>query len=242
MSKVRHVLSELVRRQVLRTLGAYIVIIWGLAQGLAGLSPSFGIPDWVTRLFIYTAIGATPLVAWLAWRYQFTMQGVVRDPEDEEAALDGTGLLNRARSRHDSLGVSAIIVSWQSENEELQMVESTEPIVIGRDTGCDVVIMNPSREPQSCSDLGSQQCLVCHRPPECQWHLAGWRSHRGRRTQRPGHVVARSRRSPAENQRPGHRHDGRIRYRTVNTQLLKASASHRNHCAFGYPRHPNSFR
>lgn len=143
MSKVRHVLSELVRRQVLRTLGAYVVIIWGLAQGLAGLSPSFGIPDWVTRLFIYTAIGATPLVAWLAWRYQFTMQGVVRDPEDEEEALDGTGLLNRARSRHDSLGVSAIIVSWQSEGEELQMVESTEPIVIGRDSGCDVVIMNP---------------------------------------------------------------------------------------------------
>ena len=143
MSKVHYVFSELVRRQVFRTLGAYIVIIWGLAQGIAGLFPSFGIPDWVTRSFIYAAIGATPLVAWLAWRYQFTMQGLVRDPEDEEAALDGTGLLNRARSRHDPLGVSAIIVSWQSEGEERQMVESTEPIVIGRDTGCDVVIMNP---------------------------------------------------------------------------------------------------
>ena len=143
MSKARHVFSELVRRQVFRTLGAYIVIIWGLAQGIAGLFPSFGIPDWVTRFFIYTAIGATPLVAWLAWRYQFTMQGLVRDPEDEEAALDGTGLLNRARSRHDSLGVSAMIVSYQSEGEELQRVESSEPIVIGRDTGCDVVIMNP---------------------------------------------------------------------------------------------------
>ena len=143
MSKVRHVLSELVRRQVFRTLGAYIVIIWGLAQGIAGLLPSFGIPDWVTRSFIYAAISATPLVAWLAWRYQFTMQGLVRDPEDEGAVLDGTGLLNHARSRHDPLGVSAIIVSWQSEGEEIQMVESTEPIVIGRDTGCDVVIMNP---------------------------------------------------------------------------------------------------
>ena len=143
MSKVRHVLSELVRRQVFRTLGAYIVIVWGLAQGIAGLFPSFGIPDWVTRFFIYTAIGATPLVAWLAWRYQFTMQGLVRAPEDEEAALDGTGLLNHARSRHDPLGISAIVVSWQSEGEERQMVESTEPIVIGRDTGCDVVIMNP---------------------------------------------------------------------------------------------------
>ena len=143
MSKVRHVLSELVRRQVFRALGAYIVIIWGLAQGIAGLLPSFGIPDWVTRSFIYAAISATPLVAWLAWRYQFTMQGLVRDPEDEGAVLDGTGLLNHARSRHDPLGVSAIIVSWQSEGEEIQMVESTEPIVIGRDTGCDVVIMNP---------------------------------------------------------------------------------------------------
>ena len=119
MSKARHVFSELVRRQVFRTLGAYIVIIWGLAQGIAGLFPSFGIPDWVTRSFIYAAIFATPLVAWLAWRYQFTMQGLVRDPEDEEAALDGTGLLNRARSRHDPLGVSAIIVSWQSGRDSV---------------------------------------------------------------------------------------------------------------------------
>ena len=36
-----------------------------------------------------------------------------------------------------------MIVSYQSEGEELQRVESSEPIVIGRDTGCDVVIMNP---------------------------------------------------------------------------------------------------
>ena len=46
-------------------------------------------------------------------------------------------------ARHDTLGVSPIIVSWQSEGEELQMVESIDPIVVGRDSGCDVVIMNP---------------------------------------------------------------------------------------------------
>ena len=89
-----------------RTLGAYIVIIWGLAQGLAGLFPSFGVPDWVLRSFVYASIAATPLVVILAWKYQFTMQGLVRDPGDEEAELDGTGLLNRARTKHDTLGIS----------------------------------------------------------------------------------------------------------------------------------------
>ena len=44
MSKLRGFFTELVRRQMFRTVGAYIVIVWGLAQGLAGLFPSFGVP------------------------------------------------------------------------------------------------------------------------------------------------------------------------------------------------------
>ena len=143
MSKLRGFFTELMRRQVFRTVGAYIVIIWGLAQGLAGLFPSFGVPDWVLRSFVYASIAATPLVVMLAWKYQFTMQGLVRDPEDEEAELDGTGLLKRARTKHDTLGVSPITVSWQSEGEGTQQVETSQPIVVGRDTGCDIVILNP---------------------------------------------------------------------------------------------------
>jgi hypothetical protein len=143
MSKLRGFFTELVRRQMFRTVGAYIVIVWGLAQGLAGLFPSFGVPDWVLRSFVYASIAATPLVIMLAWKYQFTMQGLVRDPEDEEAELDGTGLLNRARTKHDTLGISPITVSWQSEGEATQQVETSKPIVIGRDTGCDIVVLNP---------------------------------------------------------------------------------------------------
>lgn len=142
MSKARHVLSELVRRQVFRTLGAYIVIIWGLAQGLAGLAPSFGVPDWAVRVFVYGAIAATPLVAWLAWRYQFTMQGVVRDPEDAEEALDGTAILNRVRAKHDTLGITPIVITWTSEDGESRSLESMGPTIIGRDAGCDIVIRN----------------------------------------------------------------------------------------------------
>ena len=143
MSKVRYLLAELVRRQMFRTLGAYIVIVWGLAQGFAGLFPSFGVPDWVLRSFIYASMAATPLVVILAWKYQFTMQGLVRDTGNEDTELDGTGLLNHARARHDTLGISPIIVSWQSQGEAQQRVESSAPIVIGRDSGCDVVILDP---------------------------------------------------------------------------------------------------
>ena len=143
MSKLRGFFTELVRRQMFRTVGAYIVIVWGLAQGLAGLFPSFGVPDWVLRSFVYASIAATPLVVILAWKYQFTMQGLVRDPGDEEAELDGTGLLNRARTKHDTLGISPVTVSWQSEGEATQQIETSQPIVIGRDTGCDIVVLNP---------------------------------------------------------------------------------------------------
>ena len=143
MSKVRHFLAELVRRQMFRTLGAYIVIVWGLAQGFAGLLPIFGVPAWVLRSFIYASVAATPLVLILAWKYRFTMQGLVRDTGDKDTELDGTGLLNYARARHDTLGISPIIVSWQSQGEALQKIESSAPIVIGRDTGCDLVILDP---------------------------------------------------------------------------------------------------
>ncbi len=143
MSKLRGFFTELVRRQMFRTVGAYIVIVWGLAQGLAGLFPSFGVPDWVLRSFVYACIFATPLVVMLAWKYQFTMRGLIRDPEDEEAELDGTGLLNRARAKHDTLGISPIVVFWQGEGEVPQRLETNEPIVIGRDTGCDIVVLNP---------------------------------------------------------------------------------------------------
>ena len=139
MDKVRAFFAELIRRQMFRTLGAYIVIIWGLAQGFAGLFPSF-IPDWVLRAFIYASVAATPLVVIVAWKYQFTMQGLVRDPADEQAELDGTGLSTRAR--HDTLGVSLYHRLVAVRCEELQMVESIDPIVVGRDSGCDVVIMN----------------------------------------------------------------------------------------------------
>ena len=143
MSKVRYLLAELVRRKMFRTLGAYIVIVWGLAQGFAGLFPIFGVPNWVLRFFIYASVTATPLVVILAWKYRFTMQGLVLDTGDEGTELDGTGLLNHARARHDTLGISPITLSWQSQGKALQIVESSTPIVIGRDTGCDVVILDP---------------------------------------------------------------------------------------------------
>ena len=105
MAKVRAFFAELIRRQMFRTLGAYIVIIWGLAQGFAGLFPSFGVPDWVLRAFIYASVAATPLVVIVAWKYQFTMQGLVRDPADEQAELDGTSRYARRQPYHRLVAV-----------------------------------------------------------------------------------------------------------------------------------------
>ena len=93
------------------------------------------------RAFIYASV-ETPLVVIVAWKYQFTMQGL-REILQTSKQSSMAPVCSIARARHDTLGVSPIIVSWQSEGEELQMVESIDPIVVGRDSGCDVVIMNP---------------------------------------------------------------------------------------------------
>ena len=56
--------SELRRRNVFRAGALYIGAIWALAQGIAQLGPSVGLPDWSTRWFIVACAIGFPF--WIA--------------------------------------------------------------------------------------------------------------------------------------------------------------------------------
>lgn len=81
VADARGLFAELRRRNVLRAGVLYIGATWALAQGIAQLGPSIGLPDWTTRWFLIAAIIGFPFWVAFAWFYEFTPQGLKRESE-----------------------------------------------------------------------------------------------------------------------------------------------------------------
>lgn len=80
MTNLRGWFAELRRRKVVRDGLVYVAAVWALAQGVAQLGPSFGMPGWVTRWFVVACIIGFPFWLLFAWYYDITPQGIVREP------------------------------------------------------------------------------------------------------------------------------------------------------------------
>ncbi len=125
LARMHELYGELSRRRVIRTTGIYVVGVWLLAQGAADLFPAFGLPDWTVRAFVIGGVLGLPLVIVLAWMFDITPHGVVRDPQDIEQVAGASG----------NAGTAAVTVSarWQAgDGNERHRRFSTE-FVIGRD-------------------------------------------------------------------------------------------------------------
>jgi TolB-like protein/Tfp pilus assembly protein PilF len=79
----RSFFAELARRNVLRAAALYAGAVWALAQGIAQLGPSFGMPDWGTRWFVIAGVIGFPFWLVFAWFYEFTPEGLKRESEIE---------------------------------------------------------------------------------------------------------------------------------------------------------------
>ncbi len=92
----RSFFAELARRNVLRAGALYAGAIWALAQGIAQLGPSFGMPEWGTRWFVIGGVIGFPFWLAFAWYYEFTPEGLKReseiDPGDSITAHTGKKL------------------------------------------------------------------------------------------------------------------------------------------------------
>jgi len=93
---MKRLLDELRRRNVLRAAVLYVGAIWALAQGIAQLGPSLGLPDWSTRWFIVAGVIGFPLWIAFAWFFELTPEGLKRerdiDPGDSIARTTGRKL------------------------------------------------------------------------------------------------------------------------------------------------------
>lgn len=137
--------KELARRGVFRALGAYIAIVWLLAQGLVDLFPAFGFSDQAIQIFLTVSVAAAPLVVFLSWRYDLTRKGLLRDPADvaiaRQQALAMMGQLDATRTTMVPSETQSIIeVIWQDKKGNQHGRKYSKAFVIGRDVGADVIL------------------------------------------------------------------------------------------------------
>jgi len=135
----------MVRRGVIRALGAYVFVVWALAVGLVDLLPAVGFPDWAIRVFLATAIAATPVVGFVAWKYDLTSKGFLPDKLDVAnrvgAQQNPAGPTTRV-SPHSGAGRSLVEVKWLDETGEPFELEFDRRFQVGRDLQADIRIQD----------------------------------------------------------------------------------------------------
>lgn len=138
----KKLVTELNRRGVIRALIAYAVFVWLAATGLVDLFPAVGFPEWSIRVFLAGALFATPLVAFLAWRYNLTLRGVLRDPADVNVPLPDTVARANSPTRKSAAGqdtaVGSLLATWRTTDGELCEREFHSEFIVGRDFQADV--------------------------------------------------------------------------------------------------------
>lgn len=130
-NRVTRFLTELKRRKVFKVTGVYLVAAWGLSAGAAEILPTVGLPEWSVRALVIGLFTATPIVALLAWLYEFSERGIERDFGPDKFTEQETVVVHPA-------GVPVLTVHWQ--NRARQFVSSFD---IGRDEACGMQVLDP---------------------------------------------------------------------------------------------------
>lgn len=162
---IKKLVAELTRRSVLRALGAYGIAIWLLAQGLVDLLPAVGMPDWAIRVFLVVAVGFTPVVAVIAWKYDLTSKGFLRDRQDvalqrQSVLRDAIGPTAASLPRRRD-GRSIMEASWTGDEGEKIQRRFATAFVIGRDYQAEIRL---------CDDRVSRRHVKVY-PEGDEWYL-----------------------------------------------------------------------
>ena len=75
-------IEELIRRQVFKSAGIYIVAAWVLLQVADIVVPAAGLPDWIVTFVLYILILGFPFAVMLSWFFDLTRKGVEREDGD----------------------------------------------------------------------------------------------------------------------------------------------------------------
>jgi len=132
--------AELKRRQVFKVSSVYAVTAWGACMGAAQLLPAFGAPDWTVRMFVVVAILGLPMAAVLAWAYEITPKGIVRDEGDAPAGDDVLPVRTNTTVMFGAQG--SVRVSWTDGLGAHEKVFYRD-FRMGRDAACEIHLDDP---------------------------------------------------------------------------------------------------
>jgi hypothetical protein len=135
MSRVATFAKELLRRKVVRVVGAYLGIFWALVLGVASLLEPLDVPNFVFYALLIVGAAGTPLAAFLAWKYDIVPPQLVRDLKDLEAENPG---LSWARVRHDTKDAGYVLLSWAGPDGRAREKRYFQPVSVGRDPTNDI--------------------------------------------------------------------------------------------------------
>jgi len=141
---LRDIFEEARRRRVFQTTGVYLVAIWGLSQGAVQIAPGLGVDPSIVRWILMGSLLLLPLVVLLAWRFDLSLDGVVRDPGDQPTLgitdLDPIATMPTALS--DELAAGAVVVRWTDAGGGGAVI-FREEFFVGRGAECRVRFYDP---------------------------------------------------------------------------------------------------
>ena len=97
--------TELKRRKVVRVAGGYALIGWLTLQLTDVLSNLLDLPNWIGRMVVLFVVIGFPVAMVLAWAFDITPDGIVRDRQASRRRLG-------VRVEHVLLGVVLVLSGW----------------------------------------------------------------------------------------------------------------------------------
>ena len=119
--------QELRRRNVVRVVGAYLVVSWLLVQIATTLEESMQLPAWFDGVVVGLLIVGLPIAIIVAWVFDLTPEGVVRtDAADDDTQYKPWRKLDYVIVA--GIVIVAVVIGWQwlSPKQESAAVAETE--------------------------------------------------------------------------------------------------------------------
>jgi hypothetical protein len=145
VSRLQVVLAELRRRSVFKVASVYAVTAWAASLGAAELLPAFGAPDWSVRVFVLCALLGLPIAVVLAWAYEITPKGILRDATPDTPAPAPPPAAGGAATGNTTVlcGSSGLVrVTWTDGSGRHERSFSGD-FRIGRDESCEFHLDDP---------------------------------------------------------------------------------------------------
>ncbi|MFK7913418.1 MAG: FHA domain-containing protein [Pseudomonadales bacterium] len=140
-ARTKSFIAEMKRRKVFHVGSIYLITAWGASLGAAELFPAFGIPEWAVRAFVLTAALGFPLALIMAWAFEITPDGVIRDPGKpaQPQTADAAPMAAEEGATTTWAHSSFVIVKWH-DDQGSQTRQLASDFSIGRSADADVQI------------------------------------------------------------------------------------------------------